>query len=400
VRPFYRDSLLAVGVGTASVLPGFLTGALSLQIRADLGVSLAAVGAGVTVFFAAGAVAAGPLGRVTERVGALTSMRLAGFATGVALLLIAALARSLPALFVLLSLAGVANGAAQPAVNLFMAQEVDTSRQGFAFGLKQSAIPAATTISGLALPLLALPFGWRPTVAVCGVLALCMAAVTRRRSRTVSPAAVEGSERRERLPLTAPLFLLAVGAACASFGPGALAAYMVATGVDAGIPEGTAGAVLALGSAASLVVRVGLGIRADRRSDYGFTMMVTLLSAGSIGFFLLATGTPAPLLLGAFLAFAFGWGWPGLFNMAVVNRYRSAPAAATGITQAGIYVGAASGPLAFGLLSSEIGFSTAWVLTAGALLVAAFVIWLAQTRFGSAETGTRKSSAEAGIRHI
>ena len=26
MRPFYRDSLLAVGVGTASVLPGFLTG--------------------------------------------------------------------------------------------------------------------------------------------------------------------------------------------------------------------------------------------------------------------------------------------------------------------------------------------------------------------------------------
>ena len=400
MRPFYRDSLLAVGVGTAGVLPAFLIGSLSLQIRSELDTSLAVVGAGVTVFFAAGALAAGPLGRVTERVGALTSMRLAGLVSGVSLLAIAAIGTSVPALMAFLALAGVANGASQPAVNLFMAQEVDTSRQGFAFGLKQSAIPAATTISGLALPVLALPFGWRPTVAICGVLALCMAAITRRRSRTVSAAALEAAEQNARLPLSAPLLLLAVGAACSSFAPGALAAYLVATSVDAGIAEGTAGAVLALGSAASLAMRILLGIRADRRSDYGFTMIVLMLAGGSIGFFLLATAEPAPLVVGAFVAFALGWGWPGLFNMAVVNRWRVAPAAATGVTQAGIYVGAAAGPLSFGLMSSALGFSAAWAVTAGVIVMAAFVIWLAQMRFGSAETGTPTTGAEAGIRHI
>jgi len=400
LRPFYRDSLLAVGVGTASVLPGFLIGALSLQIRNDLGSSLAAVGAGVTVFFAAGALAAGPLGRVTERVGAMTSMRLANLVSGTSLLLMAAFATSLPVLMALLALAGVANGAAQPAVNLFMAQEVDMDRQGFAFGLKQSAIPAATTIGGLALPVLALPLGWRPTVAICGLLGLAVAMVTRRRSRNPSAVAVEAAARNERLPLSAPLLLLAVGAACSSFAPGALAAYLVATSVDAGISEGTAGIVLAAGSAASLVVRIGLGIRADRKRDYGFTVIVLLLAAGSVGFFLLSTGDPAPLLVGAFIAFALGWGWPGLFNMAVVNRWRSAPAAATGVTQAGIYVGAAAGPLSFGLLSSALGYSAAWALTAGVIVVAAIVIWLAQTRFGSAESGTASRGAKAGIRHI
>ena len=273
-------------------------------------------------------------------------------------------------------------------------------RQGFAFGLKQSAIPAATTIGGLALPVLALPLGWRPTVGICGLLGLAVAMVTRRRSRNPSAMAVEAAERGERLPLSAPLLLLAVGAACSSFAPGALAAYLVATSVDAGISEGTAGIVLAAGSAASLVVRIGLGIRADRKRDYGFTVIVLLLAAGSVGFFLLSTGDPAPLLVGAFIAFALGWGWPGLFNMAVVNRWRSAPAAATGVTQAGIYVGAAAGPLSFGLLSSALGYSAAWALTAGVIVVAAIVIWLAQTRFGSAESGTASRGAKAGIRHI
>ncbi|MGH2744723.1 MAG: MFS transporter, partial [Thermoleophilaceae bacterium] len=57
------------------MLPGFLVGALALQIRGDLDVSVAAVAAGVTVFFAAGAVGAGPGGRLAERLGALRAIR-------------------------------------------------------------------------------------------------------------------------------------------------------------------------------------------------------------------------------------------------------------------------------------------------------------------------------------
>ena len=45
---------LAVATGAASVLPGFLVGALALQIRADLDVRVEAVAAGVSVFFLAG----------------------------------------------------------------------------------------------------------------------------------------------------------------------------------------------------------------------------------------------------------------------------------------------------------------------------------------------------------
>ena len=59
-----RPSALAIAAGAATVLPGFLVGSLALQIRADLDVSVGAVAAGVTVFFAAGAVGAGPGGRL------------------------------------------------------------------------------------------------------------------------------------------------------------------------------------------------------------------------------------------------------------------------------------------------------------------------------------------------
>jgi hypothetical protein len=99
--------------------------------------------------------------------------------------------------------------------------------------------------------------------------------------------------------------------------------------------------------------------------------MVALLVAGAGGFALLAVGSPAPFVVGAFVAFGLGWGWPGLFNLAVVDLHRESPGAATGISQIGIYVGAAFGPAAYGLLSSGIGYSAAWAVAAGFSLVAA-----------------------------
>jgi MFS family permease len=156
-----RPSLLAVGAGTAAVLPGFLVGALALQIRGDLDVSVAAVAAGVTVFFLAGAIGAGPGGRLSERTGALRAMRYSVLVTAACLLTAALLANSLVVLFLCLAIAGLANAVVQPATNLFMADQVPMERQGLAFGIKQSAIPGAVLLSGLALPLLALPLGWR-----------------------------------------------------------------------------------------------------------------------------------------------------------------------------------------------------------------------------------------------
>jgi predicted MFS family arabinose efflux permease len=373
-----RPSALAVAAGAATVLPGFLIGTLALQIRDDLDVSVEAIVAGVTVFFVAGAVGAGPGGRLAERVGAAAAMRGCVAVTAACLLATAALADSLAVLLPFLAVAGFANGVSQPAINLFMAEQVPIERQGLAFGIKQSAIPAAILVSGLALPALALTLGWRATFAACALLPLGVAAAIRRSADRLRPA-----EERTRAPRpSAALVLMAAGAALASAGPNALGAYLVASAVDAGIAEGVAGLLAALGSILSLVVRVAVGVRADRRRDYGFASVAVLLIAGAGGFGLLATGVPAPFVVGALLAFALGWGWPGLFNLAVVDRHREAPGAATGITQTGIYVGAAGGPAAFGAISAGAGFEAAWGAAAAFALSGAVVIALAGRRAG------------------
>lgn len=361
---------LAVATGAASVLPGFLVGALALQIRGDLDVRVEAVAAGVTVFFLAGALGAGWGGRLADHIGALRAMRRCVFITAAALGA-AALAPSLAVLFALLAVAGVANSVTQPAINLYVAEQIPADRQGVGFGIKQSGIPAAILVSGLALPLLALPLGWRTTLALCALAPLAVGLAL------PGTGSAHVSRRPPSRRPSRALLLTALGAALATAGPSALGAYLVASAVEVGIGEGTAGLLAALASALSLVTRIGLGARADRVRDYGLAVVVILLVAGSAGFALMASSAAGLFVAGALVAFTLGWGWPGLFNLAVVDSNRETPGSATGVSQTGIYVGAAAGPAAFGALAAGAGYSTAWLFVAFTTLLSAGVLWQA-----------------------
>ena len=191
---------LAVATGAASVLPGFLVGALALQIRSDLDVRVEAVAAGVSVFFLAGALSAGWGGRLADHVGAVRAMRWCVLITAACLLAGALLAESLVVLLLLLAVAGVSNAVCQPAINLFVSEQVPADRQGLGFGIKQSGIPAAILVSGLALPLLAIPLGWRATFALCalGPLAIGAGAAPRGLGARLAPPGVAAAVARAR----------------------------------------------------------------------------------------------------------------------------------------------------------------------------------------------------------
>jgi cyanate permease len=194
-------------------------------------------------------------------------------------------------------------------------------------------------------------------------------------------AARRATVRPERPRATGPLRGLAIAAVLASAGPNALGAYLVTTAVAAGLGEADAGLLLATGSAFSILARVGAGWRADRAGSHRLTPMVVMLAGGAFGFALLAVGEQAAVVLGALLAFGLGWGWPGVFNLSVVSRHLEAPAAASGVTQTGIYAGAAAGPAAFGLLASAASLSVAWAVTAAVALAGAALAAAAERRY-------------------
>jgi MFS family permease len=81
------------------------------------------------------------------------------------------------------------------------------------------------------------------------------------------------------------------------------------------------------------------------------------------------------------LAFAIGWAWPGLLLFAVVRVGREAPGAASGVVQAGAFVGGATGPALFGLLVSTTNYQFAWRVGGGCMLLAGGLLGLARRAF-------------------
>ena len=371
--------LLAVSVATCGVIPAFLTGGLAVQIRDELDFGEGALGLAIAVFFASSSLASFVSGRVVERVGYSLGMRVAVLVSAASLLSVATLAGSWAALVFCLALGGLANAISHPATHLFMARKVPQGRQGLAFGVKQAAIPTATLLAGLAVPSLATTVGWRWAFVASAALALVVSLLVPKEDPGAGPHRPKDKVTQTGDARLGPLLLLALGMALGSAAANPLGVFIVESSVAAGIEVGAAGLLLALGSAVGIGVRVLLGWFTDRREGGSLNLVAGMMALGTLGFLLLAGGAGWVLVIGVVLAFGAGWGWPGLFNFAVVKTSPGAPAAATGVTQTGASGGAAVGPLVFGLVVEGSSFGTAW-LVSGALVFLAAVAILAGRR--------------------
>jgi MFS family permease len=387
-----RTITSATAITIAGIMPTFLVGASAVFIRADLGFDEAGLGLAVGSFMATSAAFGVPSGRLTERIGAGRALTLVGAGSAAVMLGIATLAHSLTHLVVLLALGGLCNSMSNPSANLAIARGSFT-RPGLMFGIKQSAMPAATLLAGGSIPLISLTVGWRWAFAL-GALLAAAAAVSAPRGLRAAPA--RATRRvRDGDAATAPLVLLAVALGVGTAAAVSLGSFLVESLVAGGIDAGTAGWMLAGGSATGVLARLISGALTDRRPDSALQLMAGMLVIGAAGYLVLARGSSALLMVGTVLAFSCGWGWHGLLFYAVVRLNPNAPAAATGIVTTGGAGGAALGPLAFGLVVTSASYVLAWQLAAAAALVSAVLVvisraWLLGTRDGR----TRRTKAE------
>jgi MFS family permease len=373
-RTARRAVLGALAIVTAGQFPAFLTGALAVQIARDLAFSASGLGIAVGAFFVTSALGSAMLGRLVERVGWRSGMLAGAAATFASLFGVALAAHSWGMLVGLLALGGLGNAISQPAANLSLTRMVPSQRQGLVFGVKQSAIPVATLIGGLSVPAIALTVGWRWTYVAAAAGAL-LAAITVAPDPDPDPEADLGPTtptRLRRLPSTLrPLIFVSIAGGLGASVGNSLGTFLVTTAVESGVGEHAAGLLLGFGSVVGLTARVLGGWAADRRPFRPLLAVGALLTAGTVGCLMIASLHAAILVVGTMLAFGAGWGWPGLFNLAVVRDYFSAPAMATGVTQTGVYVGAGLGPVIFGLIADHGGYHVAWIFTAGVALAAA-----------------------------
>ncbi len=279
---------------------------------------------------------------------------------------------------------GLANSAANPAANLLLVEVVPLERRGFALGVKQAAIPIATLLAGLSIPVFALTLGWRWAFAAAALAALAIAGFGLTRSRAAtgrrSGAAPGGRTPSAGLRDRRDLLLLAAAAALGIWGGQAMGAFLVSYSVDVGQDPATAGLILTVASLSGIAARIGAGWLVDRRRADGVTELMTLLAIGSVGLLLIAIGLPILIWLGAVLGFAGGWGWSGVLTYVAVRTNPEAPAAATGITQAGVFLGATIGVPLFGILVETSSYTTAWVATSISLILALGIVAIVSRR--------------------
>jgi MFS family permease len=356
---------VAVAIVSA-ILPVFLLGSMSVEIRGDLRHGETTAGLVLTSFFAASALVSSRLGRWVDRVGPRAALSTALAGTTAVSLAIAFGARAAWSLALLAACGGICNATAQLGANVFIARDMPLHRQGMGFAIKQSAMPGASLVAGLTLPAVALTLGWRWAFALGSLLTATAWVLVRR--NLPAEVARSGDETElaaaEDPPPAGALPALAIAAAFSTAAAITLGGFFVESAIDAGISAATAGLAFAAGSVISILSRLFVGGLADRRQGNLLGVVAAMIALGAAMSLLFTWREPLVQFVGVPLAFGAGWAWPGLFNLSVVRASPGFPGRATGITQTGTYVGGAVGPLVFGAIAESASYSAAWVVAA------------------------------------
>lgn len=368
--------LLGISITTMAAISVFLTGALAVQIRQDLHLDASQLGGAVAVFFASASLTSIASGKLAQRTGFEKIMRVCVIMATTALTGIGLLAHSYPTFLIFLSLAGITNGAVQPAINLFLSNVIPLSRQGIAFGIKQAAIPVATFISGLAVPVIALTIGWHYAYLMIAPVGIVLFFLIPNKSNSQESA--HKNNKPAQKVFLAPLIVLAIGMGLGSSAANGLGAFLVSSSVHHGWSPGAAGILVVIGSIAGMSSRLLNGILADRRNGKHIQVVASMLAIGGIGYLMLMSGIGWLIIPATIISYGAGWGWNGLFNFAVVWNYPRSAGYATGITQSGAYVGSVFGPLLFGFIVDRSGYTLAWTSAAIEVLAASLAMIIAR----------------------
>ncbi len=370
----WRRLALAILIVALSALPVFLVGATFLQLEQDIALSTTGLGAAAALFFLTASITSTPLGRVVERIGWRASMRINSVSSALILVGIALFARSALSLSMLLVAGGAVYGLANPAGNKALAELVRPERRGLIFGLKHSGIPTSTLLAGLAVPTLALTIGWRFAFAFAALLLPVIWLLLASDNDDAIDLTDDEYSSRDVAPMsTTQIAALAAAAALATWAAVSLSTFLIAAAVEASLSEAGAGLLLFVGSLASISTRVAAGSIIDRRRSRGFVGLAVLMGVGSLVFVALSGAGGLWFVALVLLAFSTGWGWPGLMTFTVVNANIGTPAASSGITQAGVFLGAGIGPLVLGWLIDNVSRTASWITVSVFLAIASVV---------------------------
>lgn len=358
----------AFAVLTVGTLPQALLGGLAVPMSADLGYDERGLGLAVSAFWLLAGVASPLAGRAGDRRGWPRIATVGLAASGTSLLALALVPHGLAAVVLAMAVAGAGAALCSQSSNLTLVAEVSAHRLGQAFGIKQSAPAAGWLLAGLAVPLVAATWGWRPVFVLAALTVPAVALLVRRTARRTRPGAIRrgadatfhaiagSGQGRPRWTL-----VLAFGLGTATIS--ALSTFGLTTLVRSGLSVPQAGWVVAAAGALALVGRVAAGAWLDR-GEARMQPASMLLLATMSGLALLAVPSPAAAVAGLVIALACGSGWPPVALVVIVRTWSDSPGRATGIVSVGAAAGSIVGPLVFGATAAWAGYAWAWIALA------------------------------------
>lgn len=370
----------------ATTFPVSFIGVVAPSARADLHFSGAVVGLIAATYWAASATVALTAGAFVRRTPPRALMALCVGLAALALLGDAAISPSWQWLVVWAAVGGAANALGHPSSNTLLVRDVPLRLRALAFGVKQAAIPIASVLTGAALPLVVVRFGWRsafvPAVVLCVLSCVWILCLPRDASRASRPVPGRVSRDRGGVPRASLPFLLAVAATTmvASFQSNAMTAFLVSGARHVRIDASTAGLLLVVASLSAAGTRALAGGVAGRWHGKALVTVAVLLGVGALGLTAMASGTRAGFLVGAVVAFVGAYGWPGLIHFVVADAMGEATPGATLLTQSGSYVGSTFGPITFGLLF-DASPGVMWFVMAGCAAAASVIALVAHGRY-------------------
>lgn len=371
-------------VGTAAVVvsvvvPPFLVGALATRIGQDLPFGPADLGRALAACYIVTCLLSPIGGRVVERMGATAALRVAGAMTTLGLLGIAAATRA-EHLLLALAFVGIPNALTQPASNEMLSRVEEPRLRARSFGLVQASIPTASLIAGSVLAVASYGTSWRGSMLAVAALTVAAQLVLPRSPhkppgdgvrRLREPAATANADPRDLVggrPLMAAVILTGCLASAAAT---ALPSFAASTGLAIGVAPWLVAGSQVTGSLTSILVRVMAPVATSHATLRRRLLTVAgLQGLGLLAMLAIASGTPVGFVVGSIAAFGFGWGWNGLFNLIVALARPGRIAAATGLTQAGVFLGGTVGPLSFAAIARDDHFGAGWVAMAAMMGVA------------------------------
>src|SRR5699024_9762587 len=149
-------------------------------------------------------------------------------------------------------------------------------------------------------------------------------------------------------PPVGALLITMLAFCLASAAVNSLGSYTASWGFEVGLTTWQAGMLLAAGSACNVAVRLLDGHLAHRRQGGNLPVVAVQIMLGGVALAMLSLSIPSVMVIATIIAFGIGWSWTGLLLFAVARIGRDAPASASGVVQAGAFIGGAAGPLLFG----------------------------------------------------